>query len=74
MSALMLQRTREGRDVDVKTQFVSQWKFKAKSNKAENGMKITNLEQTGFCNKSNKYDTIATCVNNRYMKLTNLFF
>ena len=28
-----------------------------------NEIDATNLQQTGFCNKSNRYDIIVTCVN-----------
>ena len=46
----------------------------AKLSKAGNDMNTTNLEPTGFCNNSNTYNTIATSVNDRYTKLTSLFF
>ena len=39
-----------------------------------NEINATNLQRTVFCNKSNRYNIIVTCVNYGYAKLNHLFF
>ena len=61
---LALRRTR-GRDVDIET-LLNENSNEIK--RAGNEINATNLQQTGFCNKSNRYNTTASCVNDRFTK------